>query len=92
MHFRIEKDHTSPVGSEFCRQGRCYKTPDAPAKADREYPVVVYLYDDDGILMFTAGCSDEEAAEHAFDYAQADVGVTYSTIAKRGEKAQPFIG
>jgi len=92
MHFRIERDHLTPKGNEYCRQGRSYKTANAPTKANRTYPVVVYLYDDDAILYWTVGCSCEEAAEHAFDLAMSDVGVTYSTIAKRGEKATPFIG
>ena len=91
-YFRIERDHLSPVGDKYCSQGRCFSTPDAPPKAERKYPVVAYLYDDDGILYFTVGCSDEGAAEAAHNWAQNDSGCTSSKIAQRGQPATPFIG
>ena len=91
-HFRIERDHLSPPGDKYSSQGRCFSTPGAPPKAEREYPVVVYLYDADGILYLTARCSDEDAAEAAHDWAQADSGCTSSKIAQRGQPATPFIG
>ena len=91
-HFRIERDHTCGPEDEYCSQGRQFSTPNAPPKAERKYPVVVYLYDDDGELYFTVGCSDEGAAEAAYDWAQNDSGVTYSKIAQRGQPATPFIG
>lgn len=87
MYFRIEQDK---IGS---MQGRSYATKDAPAKADRSYPVVLYLYDDDHILYYVCGCSCDEAAEYAQDMIGPGAGVTHSEIAMtRNEKAQPFIG
>jgi hypothetical protein len=89
MHFRIERDH---LGGNYSDQGKHYATPDSPLKAERQYPVVLYCYDDDGQLYYTIGCSDEECAEHAHDWARANAGCTFSKIANRGEPATPFIG
>ena len=92
MYFRVEQDRIAD-GPEHSRKGRSYATPSAPPKADRSYPVVLYAYDDDGILYYVFGCSCDEAAERAHDWAVADAGCTNSKIAmSRDEAAQPFIG
>ena len=91
-YFRIERDHLSGADGEYSSQGKHFSMKGSPPRSERQYPVVVYLYDDDGILYFTVGCSDEGAAEAAHDWAQNDSGVTSSKIARRGQPAQPFIG
>jgi hypothetical protein len=90
MYFRIEKDHLG--GDQYDETGKSFASRSAPAKAERTWPVVLYCYDDDGILYYTIGCSDEEAAEHAFDWSRANAGCTSCTVGKRGEKPTPFIG
>lgn len=92
MYFRIEIDHITPQEEGGYWQGKSYATHGAPPKAERKYPVVLYCYDDDMILYYTIGCSDEEAAEHAHDWARDMSGCTTSKIAQRGNPATPFIG
>lgn len=93
MYFRIERDHLDGGEADGGYwQGKSLATHGAPPKDERTYPVVLYCYDDDDELYYTIGCSDEEAAEHAHDWARAMSGCTYSKIAKRGETAEPFIG
>ena len=93
MYFRIERDHLAEQGSDYNDAGKSFSAPGSPPKAEREHPVVLYCYDDDGILYYTIGCSDDEAAEHAHDWAQGNAGCTSSKISmSRNEPATPFIG
>jgi hypothetical protein len=89
MHFRIEKDH---LGGNYDETGKSFVQQGSPPKAERQWPVVVYCYDDDGILYYTIGCSCEEAAENAFDWSRSNAGCTSCKMGQRGEKAEPFLG
>lgn len=88
MYFRIEQ---APIDEPM--KGRTFYQRGVERPTDPTFPVVLYLYDDDGEHYFTIGCSCDEAAEHAFDQIGPAYGVTYSKISmSRNEPATPFIG